>query len=245
MLPILYQDDYYIAIYKPAGLLVHRTKLARGVRQAAMQQLRDQIGQRVTPVHRLDRPTAGVLLFALSQEADVAMKRLFEERTVQKSYWAVVRGWLEPPTGRIDYPLRLPREHLDPSEREGYEELERLPAITDYAQMSQTELPVPIRPYETARYALVKLCPQTGRTHQLRRHMAHLAHPIIGDTKYGDTQHNLFLREEMGLGMPRLLLTAVALSFTHPFTQQPITIQTLPDADFVALLDKWGLAYEA
>ncbi|MCA9981263.1 MAG: tRNA pseudouridine(65) synthase TruC [Anaerolineales bacterium] len=237
MLPILYQDDHYVAVNKPPGVLVHRTRLARGERTAVLQQLRDQIGRWVSPVHRLDRPTSGVLLFALSEAADAAMKAQFEARAVDKLYLAVVRGWLEPPHGRVDYAVRPPRGHF--ADKVAYDTAVRQEAITDYWQLSQTEVPFPVRPYPQSRYALLKLKPQTGRTHQLRRHMAHLAHPIIGDTKHGDGHHNQMFRER--LGCERLLLTAVQLSFTHPFSGQRVTIMADPGAEFRQVVAALGL----
>ncbi len=232
MLPILYRDHHYIAINKPPGLLVHRTRLARGVRAAALQQLRNQIGQWVSPVHRLDRPTSGVLLFALSEAADVALKGLFEARQVDKVYLAVVRGWLEPPHGRVDYPLRL-------RDKEGQDTAVYQEAITTYGQLSQTELPIPVRPYPQSRYALLKLKPETGRTHQLRRHLAHLSHPIIGDRKHGDGQHNLMFQEKFAC--ERLLLAAVYLAFVHPFTEEHIIITADPGVNFRRVVGELGL----
>lgn len=235
MLKILYQDDALVVIHKPAGLLVHRTHLASDAAAFALQMLRDQIGQHVYPVHRLDRPTSGVLLFGLDSETTAVLKQQFTERQVDKSYLAVVRGFTAA-HGRIDHPLRKPRDHYKRPEQ--YAAAEPLEAISDYERLATIELPIPVRPYETSRYALVKVKPHTGRTHQIRRHMAHISHPIIGDSRYGDGAHNRSIRENFGC--ERLLLLAHSLTFTNPHTSQPLTVTTTPDEDFQQLLDAFG-----
>lgn len=215
-LPIVYQDEHIAVIDKPAGLLVHRTMLARGEKWFAMQLLRDQIGQHVFPVHRLDRPTSGLMVFALSAEVATAMGQLFAEQQVNKVYHAVVRGYLLG-EGRIDYPLK---EELDAiADKMADANKAAQSAITDYSCVQQVELPYAVsKRHATSRYSLVRLAPQTGRKHQLRRHMAHLRHPIVGDTNHGDGRHNNFFRQHFNIH--RLLLAATELSFPHPVTQQ-------------------------
>lgn len=209
-LNILHQDDAIVAINKPNGLLVHRTKLAADEQQHfAVQLLRDQIGQHVYPVHRLDRPTSGVLLMALSSEVARALKEQFDNRTISKTYLAVCRGYC-PPTGIIDEPLHNDRGVLQDAE-------------THYERLYTIELPIQVASrYDTSRYSLVKVMPKTGRYHQIRKHFAKLRHYLIGDTKHGDLHHNRMFQEK--LGCTGLLLHAQSLSFKHPVNDDPIAL---------------------
>lgn len=217
-LEILYQDDDLIAINKPAGMLVHRSWLDKNETRFAMQTLRDQIGQHVFPIHRLDRPTSGVLLFALNSETARLMSEQFEQQLIQKTYLAVVRGYLQG-KARIDYPLKV---ILDKIADKFSQEKEAQTAITDYNGLATIEMPYAIGKHQTARFSLVELSPKTGRKHQLRRHMKHLFHPIIGDSKYGDLHQNRALAEKSGVN--RLMLHARTLNFTHPKSLQKIEI---------------------
>ncbi|MCW8841401.1 MAG: pseudouridine synthase, partial [Gammaproteobacteria bacterium] len=168
-LTILYRDENYIAVDKPDGLQVHRSWISEESEQFLLQRLRDQIGQRVYTIHRLDRPTSGVILFGLSSEAARAMCGLFENHRVKKTYLAVARGYCDP-QGHIDYPLR--EEPDKPLQQ----------AITDYRTLATAELPIPVGRYSTARYSLVEIKPLTGRSRQIRKHFHHIFHPLIGDT---------------------------------------------------------------
>ncbi|MEG9475836.1 tRNA pseudouridine(65) synthase TruC [Mannheimia indoligenes] len=217
-LDILYQDDELIAIDKPAGMLVHRSWLDKHETVFAMQTLRDQIGQHVFPIHRLDRPTSGVLLFALNSETARLMSEQFEQHQIQKSYLAVVRGYLQG-EARIDYPLKV---ILDKIADKFSQEKEAQQAITDYKGLATVEMPYAVGKHQTARYSLVELFPQTGRKHQLRRHLKHLFHPIMGDSKYGDLHQNRALSEQSGVS--RLMLHAHKLQFQHPKNLQKIEI---------------------
>lgn len=213
-LPILYQDAHYVAVDKPPGLLVHRTQLS-GSDDAALQRLRNQLRQRVYPIHRLDRPTSGILLFALSPEAARPLADAFEHRRVEKRYLAVCRGW-PPEDGRIDSPLREDKD------------AEPQPAATRYRRLATVELPIPISRYPAARYALLDIWPETGRRHQIRKHMAHIRHPLIGDTSHGEGRHNRLFREHLRFAW--LLLRADGLRFRHPFTGEDVTIEAaLPE----------------
>ncbi|WP_207061143.1 pseudouridine synthase [Motiliproteus sp. SC1-56] len=225
-LRILYRDRDFIAIDKPSGLLVHRSEIDRRETRFVLQMLRDQIGQRVYPVHRLDKPTSGVLLFGLYPEAAGRMQQVFRERRVSKSYLAVVRGYLEA-AGEIDYSLSDKREREEKRRPEDVRPPQ--PAVTRYQGLARAEIPVPLGRYASCRYSLVALYPQTGRKHQLRRHMNHIAHPIVGDTRYGEGGHNRLFRQRFDLN--RLLLFATGLSFWHPFIEQRVEIRAgLPSA---------------
>ena len=213
-LSILYRDEHFVAIDKPAGMLVHRTWIADGG-EYALQRLRNQLRRRVYPVHRLDRPTSGVLVFALDPEAAARLCALFEAREVDKRYLAVTRGFLEP-EGVIDYPLR---EEPDKPEQA---------AITRYRRLATVELPIPVGRYPCARYSLAEICPETGRMHQIRKHFHHIFHPLIGDTTHGEGRHNRLFREHFGVA--RLLLLAQRLYFRHPYTGAELRIEApLPD----------------
>lgn len=219
-LPIVYQDADLVVIDKPAGLLVHRSWLAREAKVFAMQLLRDQIGQHVFPVHRLDRPTSGLLVFAKSAEVARWLSEQFAQGKVGKTYHAVVRGYLA--DGRLDYPLR---EELDKiADRQAQADKPAQAAITEYQCVQQVELPVAISTqHATSRFSLMRLQPLTGRKHQLRRHMAHLRHPIIGDTRHGDSRQNRYFRQQLGL--PGLMLAATELRLPHPQRAQPLTLR--------------------
>ncbi|KFZ31700.1 pseudouridine synthase [Pseudidiomarina salinarum] len=219
-LPILLQDDYLVAIDKPSGLLVHRSWIAKQETEFALQQVRDQIGQHVYPVHRLDRPTSGILLFAKDPDTARLMTGQFTAREVRKTYHAVVRGYLD--SGTLDYPLK---EELDRiADKQADPDKLAQPAVTDYVCLQQIELPFAVsKKHATSRYSLMRLHPHTGRKHQLRRHMSHLRHPIIGDTNHGDGRHNRFFQQHFDLR--RLLLAATGLAFTHPHTKTAVQIE--------------------
>ncbi|HET9701032.1 MAG TPA: pseudouridine synthase [Burkholderiales bacterium] len=235
MLPILHQDDHLVAIDKPAGLLTHRTDLDRHEWRFALQLLRDQIGREVHPVHRLDRGVSGVLLFALDRDTTRAMTALFETREVEKSYLAVVRGWPSE-QGEVDHPLVL---RPDPYEWRGESaDASAQTALTRYRRLATVELPHAVDPFPTSRYALVHLEPLTGRRHQLRRHLKHLAHPIIGDTRYGKGPHNRLFRDL--LGCERLLLACVELRLRHPVTGEALSIMAPLRGEFAALIRRLG-----
>ncbi len=208
-LEVIYQDEHLIAVHKPSGLLVHRTKIAEETDLFALQILRKQIKQRVYPIHRLDRKTAGVLLFGLHKEAAQKMGILWMERKVQKAYLALARGYT-PSSILIDYALQKEGKNI------------KQEAVTKLTTLKTIELPCAVGRYQTARYSLVYLEPVTGRKHQLRKHLGHLRHPIIGDNLYGDNKHNRFFREEIKI--PNLLLMSRSLAFEHPFTQQKLML---------------------
>ncbi|MFD2179268.1 tRNA pseudouridine(65) synthase TruC [Veronia pacifica] len=218
-LEIIYRDEWLVAVNKPSGMLVHRSWLDKGETRFVMQTLRDQIGQHVFPLHRLDRPTSGVLLFALSSEIASQMMPIFAGRDVKKTYYAVVRGWVKE-SAILDYPLK---EELDKvADKFATAEPEAKEAITEYRPVLTAELPIPLGRYQSCRYSLVEMKPQTGRKHQLRRHMHHLSHHIIGDVNHGDGRHNRLFRQEFDCH--RLLLHAQQLTFTHPVTKENITV---------------------
>lgn len=235
MLNLLYHDDFLVAIDKPAGLLVHRSDLDRHETRFAVQLLRDQLGRRVYPVHRLDKGTSGVLLFAFATDIVRALGTQFEAGTVEKTYFAVVRGW-PPEAGIIDHPLT---RKFDDYGRQ-FPATEAQPAITHFRRRASIELPICVDHYSTSRYALVELHPETGRQHQLRRHMKHIGHPIIGDATYGKGIHNRYFQQ--ALGSHRLLLACTRLAFRHPVNGQKVSVGiTAEDELATTLLLHFGL----
>ncbi|WP_020558101.1 tRNA pseudouridine(65) synthase TruC [Thiofilum flexile] len=238
MLEVIYQDDYVIAINKPEGLLVHRSPIDKHETRFALQLLRDQIGQKVYPVHRLDKPTSGVLLFALSSDIARKLTEQFTQGNISKQYLAIVRGHCAP-HGVIDYPLQEQLDRLADALADPNKPAQE--AITHYHTLAQTELPFAVGRYATARYSLVALKPLTGRKHQLRRHMKHIFHPILGDTTHGDGKHNQFIRQEFAC--QRLLLHAARLTLIHPYTEQPLVLNASLSDEFTQVLANMRLEH--
>ncbi|MBA6416218.1 tRNA pseudouridine(65) synthase TruC [Colwellia sp. 6M3] len=227
VLKILYQDEYLVAVDKPAGLFVHRSFMDKDEIYFALQLIRDQIGQYVYPLHRLDRPTSGVLLFALTKDVARLMGQAFTDRKIQKTYYALTRGHLLG-EGLIDYPLKEKLDDL--GDKNVSRDKEPQSATTFYQSDAIATLEVPLGKYSSVRYSLIKCLPQTGRRHQIRRHLAHLRHPIIGDINYGDNKQNPFFGEYFGF--KRLMLIAKKVEFTHPITEQTIVIEADFDAQW-------------
>ncbi len=235
-LEVIYRDEFCIAVNKPAGMLVHRSWLDKHETVFVMQTLRDQIGQLVYPVHRLDRPTSGVLLFALNSDIARSLSLQFESHQVTKIYWALVRGVVAE-YDRIDYPLKPRLDKIADKFAQADKPAE--PAITDYQRLATTEAPwQSCSRYATSRYSWLELRPKTGRKHQLRRHMKHIFHPILGDTTYGDRAQNRALRANLGIS--RLMLHARSLTFSHPSSGEFITITADVDGAWQVVFDKFG-----
>lgn len=237
MLPIIHQDEHLIAVHKPAGLLVHRSQLARDASVFAVQLLRDQLGRRVYPAHRLDRGTSGVLVFAFDALTAGLLGERFAAGLVDKTYAAVVRG-VAPEHGCIDHPLV--RRIDEPGRTTRRSQAPPQPAVTRYRRIAECELPHAVDRYPTARYSLLALSPQQGRRHQLRRHLKHIAHPVIGDSTYGKGRHNRFFAEH--LGCRRMLLACVRLRFSHPASGGPLDLFAAPATDFAEVAERLGWA---
>jgi tRNA pseudouridine65 synthase len=215
-LEILYRDDELVAVDKPSGMAVHRGWARDGV--PALQALRDQLGRHVYPVHRLDRGTSGVLLFALSGEVAGAVQSQLEAHEVEKVYIALCRG-NDPGLVRVEHPL---------AREEGGE---ARPAVTDFKLLGRFE-----------RYGLYEARPLTGRRHQIRRHLKHASHPIIGDTTYGKGEHNRIFRERFGF--QRLALHASELRLRHPISGAPLHVRAPLSPELARLLRDLGLSAE-
>ena len=229
-LSVLYRDDSLLIVHKPAGLLVHRSPIDKHETGFALQYARAlNDGQHVYPVHRLDRPTSGILLFARDSDTARSLGLAMMAGEVAKTYLAMVRGW-PPEHGEIDHPLR---EESEDRRLKGEEQPVR-DALTYYRTLATTEIPVEIEKYPSSRYAVVELNPKTGRKHQLRRHMKHINHPIIGDANHGRGRHNRYFAERFGQG--RLMLAATRMAFRHPVSGKPLTISAAPEASFLEVL---------
>lgn len=220
-LEILYRDNSLIAINKPHGLLVHKTGLAADSHEFALQILRDQIGQMVFPVHRLDRKTGGVLLFSLNQEMLVKTKALFENREIEKKYLAIVRGFT-PLSGIIEYPLKNDKGKIQE-------------AKTEFKTLEMVEIPLAFGKYQTQRYSLVEVTPYHGRMHQIRKHFAHIMHPIIGDRPHGCNKQNKLFKDKWK--METMMLHAGELKFKNPESEKDVKISARPGEEFFRTLD--------
>ncbi|BBP46871.1 tRNA pseudouridine synthase C [Thiosulfatimonas sediminis] len=230
-LQVIYQDEDLVAIHKPAALLVHRSPIDKHETQFAVQMTRDLINQEVFPVHRLDKATSGLLLFALNKDAARHLGEQFQTHTIQKTYHALVRGWTND-SGEIDKPLLYKKDKY--GDRDKQEPSEAQEAFTAYRTLGQTTLDKPLGKFEQQRYSFLELKPKTGRKHQIRRHLNGISHPIIGDVSYGDRNHNHLFNDWRGYH--RLYLAATSLTFSHPHTEQSMTIQAPLQNDFVQTL---------
>jgi tRNA pseudouridine65 synthase len=224
---ILYEDDAMIVIHKPAGILVHRSEATSRREPAVLQIMRDACGQHLYPVHRLDRPTSGVLVLARSPEMASILGKQWMEKLCRKTYWAVVRGW-GPETMTIDHALSDLDDPTAPEQD----------AVTQVKRLATVELDHSVDRYPKARYSLCELQPETGRRHQLRRHMKGIFHPIIGDTVYGHGVHNRFFREHFAVS--RLMLHHARLQLIHPLTQAPLLLEAPCDEAWQGLMDQLG-----
>lgn len=223
-LEIIYHDEYLVAINKPHGLLVHRSKYADEARVFAVQELRNQVGQHVYPCHRIDRKTGGVLLFALDQQTCGKVQQQFMDNAVSKTYLAIVRGYA-PESGEINYPL---------VNENGKEQ----DAVTLYETLNQSELAVPFGRFGTSRYSLIKAYPKTGRIHQIRKHLAHIYHPIIADRPHGCNKQNRLFKETWA--MDTMMLHALQLNITHPVSQTSLQIKAPIHTEFQRMMQLMG-----
>ena len=237
LLPILYRDAHLVAVNKPAGLSVHRSALDRHAAATVLEMLSAQTGLKGYPAHRLDRPTSGVLLLALDPLTARLLGELISGQRLHKTYHAVVRGWL-PDAGEIDYPLvYLPDKFAD---RNRQREKPPQDALTRYRCLQRSEVPFASDGrHSTSRYSLAALQPLQGRKHQLRRHLKHIFHPIIGDTSHGDNRQNRVLGARCGA--LRLMLHASRLQLPHPHTGAPLDLRADVDARWREIASALGL----
>ena len=232
-LQIVHRDENYVAVFKPAGLIVHRCNATLPHEPVLLQRLRDQLHCQVYPVHRLDRPTAGLILFGLSGKAAAKMVDLFTNRQVSKYYQALVCGHT-PDSGRIDTPLET-------IEQQDYEQgchVDRptQPALTEYERLARFQIPLESPTSEPVRLSLLEIKPRTGRSHQIRRHLKTVGHPVIGDHRHGDMGYNQ--RVSSMTGVVRMLLTSMRLDFRHPYSGELQSIVVSRGSEFDLAISK-------
>ncbi len=215
---MLYADAALAVVDKPAGLMVHDSALARGETDFAADRLRAQFDRPILLVHRLDRATSGCLLLAFDRDTASALGKALMAHDVDKHYLAVCRGWPAEERFSIDHPLDG-----------GPGKPVKKPAVTEFQRLATCELDIPSAGFETSRYALLRARPLTGRFRQIRRHLKHASHHLVGDTSHGDGRHNRAFRM---LGIHRMLLHAQRLAFTHPRTGESIAVSAPLDAEF-------------
>jgi len=224
-LPVLFEDEWLAVVDKPAGLMVHDSALARGETDFATDRLREQFGRQIFLVHRLDRATSGCLLLAFDRDSASILGKTLMSGDFEKDYLAMCRGWPEEDFV-VDHPLDG-----------GPGKPQKKPAVTHFKRLATCELAIPSAGFDTSRYALLRAQPQTGRFRQIRRHLKHLSHHLIGDTSHGDGRHNRAFRM---MGIHRMLLHAERLRFDHPHSGARIEAVAPVDTEFAKALAFFG-----
>jgi tRNA pseudouridine65 synthase len=227
-LTVCFQDDALVVVDKPCGMLVHRSGIDARETIFLLQTLRDQLDQSLFPVHRLDKATSGLVIFALSSDVARTLSQAFEHGDITKTYEAFVRGHT-PQSLHIDHALR---DEVDSKGRKIKNGTAR-EAMTELRTLASWTVPEPVDRYPEARYSHVQLQPITGRYRQLRRHAKHISHPILGDVPYGKGTHTRFIEER--LGIRRLWLHARQVTFQHPLTDEALSISSGIPADFLRM----------
>lgn len=220
-LEVLFEDNYIIALNKPNNVLIHYSHYARNIKDDTLIDLVEkQFNKRFFPLHRLDRKTSGVIIFAKEKEYIPLFQELFLTNSIQKTYWGIVRGFC-PKKGYIETPVKNPDTKV-------YKE-----ALTHYQTLESITLDIPVHPYPQSRYSLIELKPKTGRMHQLRIHLNKISHPLVGDYKYGDRFHNRMFEKQYDCH--NLFLHAKQLSFTHPFTKEKLELKASLNKNWIKI----------
>jgi tRNA pseudouridine65 synthase len=226
-LKIIFEDEYCITVNKPNNVLVHHAHHSRNVAEekSLLQLLQAQVGIKLYPIHRLDRKTSGIILLAKETRFVAKFQELFTKNTIQKIYYGIVRGHT-PETKIIDSPVKG---------RDGKVHKE---ALTHLKTLEKVILDIPVKPYDSSRYSLVEMKPKTGRMHQLRVHMNKISHPLIGDTKYGDKNHDMMF--DKNFGCKNMFLHAGSLEFIHPYSKKPLKVHAVFPEDWIAIYKKFS-----
>ncbi|MCF2875867.1 MULTISPECIES: pseudouridine synthase [unclassified Tenacibaculum] len=226
-LDILFEDEYIICVSKPNNVVVHHAHHSRNVsdEDSLLQLLFNQFGKKFYPIHRLDRKTSGIILLAKETSYVSKFQELFTNNEIQKTYYGIVRGHA-PESKIIDSPVKGRDANV-------HKDAETLLELVD-----KITLDIPVKPYDTSRYSLVKLSPKTGRLHQLRIHMNKISHPLIGDPKYGDKNHNTMFIENFNC--ENLFLHAYSLTFKHPISNKEMILKAKLPNDWNILFEKFN-----
>lgn len=227
---IVFEDKWLLVVHKAAGIPVHRSAWGDRHRISLVERVSSAIGRRCYPAHRLDRATSGLVILTRNRETAASAAALFQNRQVGKTYQALVRGFCAK-TGILDRPLKRRR-----TGRVVTSDAPPQPSETRFRTLRRFELPVCSDRYPTSRLSLLELQPLTGRWHQIRRHLNHAAHPVIGDTWHGDNTQNHFFRKNYGLD--RMMLAATELQFRHPETAEPMHLMSDPDPTFQSFVEQ-------
>ncbi|WP_299052814.1 pseudouridine synthase [uncultured Polaribacter sp.] len=226
-LEIIFEDNYFIAVNKPNNMLVHHAHHSRNMSHevSLLKLISESLGLKVYPIHRLDRKTSGIILLAKETGFVSKFQELFTENKIDKNYFGVVRGFSEA-TKTIDTPVKGKDANIHKE------------ALTHLETLNKVTLDIAVKPYNSSRYSLVKLMPKTGRMHQLRIHTNKISHPLIGDTKYGDKNHDVMF--ETNFGWKNMFLHAGILVFNHPFTNEKLTLKASFPDDWIALFNEFN-----
>lgn len=226
-LEVIFEDEYFICVSKPNNILVHHAYHSRNVadEDSLLQLIKNETDLKVYPIHRLDRKTSGIILLAKQKEFVSKFQELFTNNKIQKTYFGVVRGF-SPDAKTIDSPVK------------GRDANVHKEALTYLKTLNNITLNIPVKPYNSSRYSLIELLPKTGRMHQLRVHTNKISHPLIGDPKYGDKNHNIMFEDNFGF--KNLFLHAGKLEFSHPFTSEKMILKATFPKDWITLFKEFS-----
>lgn len=224
---VIFEDDYILCVSKPNNMVVHHAHHSRNVSDeiSLLQEIESQKGYKTYPIHRLDRKTSGILLLAKEKHFVAPFQDLFTTNKIEKIYYGIVRGF-SPDEKKIDSPVK------------GRDAKVHKEALTFLKTLAQVTLEIPVKPYDSSRYSLVEFTPKTGRMHQLRVHANKISHPLLGDPKYGDKNHNVMF--DVNFNCKNLFLHAGKLLFTHPFTNQKMSLVADFPEDWNRLFNKFN-----
>ncbi|MDX6745934.1 pseudouridine synthase [Polaribacter sp. PL03] len=224
---VVFEDEYLLCVSKPNNMLVHHAHHSRNVADetSLLQLIQEEKGIKAYPIHRLDRKTSGIILLAKDTSYVSKFQELFTNNEIEKTYYGVVRGF-SPEAKTIDSPVK------------GRDANVHKEALTYLKTLAQVTLDVPVKPYDSSRYSLVEMKPKTGRMHQLRVHTNKISHPLIGDAKYGDKNHDVMFDENFG--WKNMFLHAGKLEFKHPFSEEELVLKANFPEDWISLFKEFS-----
>lgn len=224
---IIFEDAYLLAVCKPNNMVVHHAYHSRNVADeiSLLQAIQEEKRIKVYPIHRLDRKTSGIILLAKETNYVSKFQEVFTNNEIEKTYYGVVRGHA-PETKSIDSPVK------------GKDGKVHKEALTHLKTLAQITLAIPVKPYDSSRYSLIEMKPKTGRMHQLRVHTLKISHPLIGDSKYGDKNHDLMF--DKNFAWKNLFLHAGQLAFKHPFSEENLVLKANFPKDWISLFKEFS-----